>query len=65
MIFAKRIYLVKQYDGSVEYKTSIEYNTVTQLYTIGNHLVIVYQKDQNYQTDRHLITSLVRMEVEF
>ena len=60
MIFAKQIRVVDK-NGSV--KVHIY---VTQLYTIGNHVVIVSEEDKNsYTTDRYTVAELDRMEVQF
>lgn len=60
MIFAKQIRVV---DKSANVKVHIY---VTQMYTIGNHLVIVSEEDKNsYTTERYNVSELDRMEVQF
>ena len=59
-MFAKHIKVIN-IDNS-----EIEFTDITQLYTIGNFLVIVYEDSQKlYKTDRYPILTLARMEVEF
>ena len=59
-MFAKHIRVINN-DNS-----QVDYTDVTQLYTIGNFLVIVYEDNQKlYKTDRFPILTLARMEVEF
>lgn len=60
MILAKHILLTRKD------RTTISYNNITQLYTIGNHIVIVAEETTNiYTTERHVVKDLERMEVEF
>jgi hypothetical protein len=59
-MFAKHIKVIN-IDNS-----EIEFTDITQLYTIGNFLVIVYEDNQKlYKTDKFPILTLARMEVEF
>jgi len=63
MIFAKKLSIVQK-DG---YKKN--YTQVTQMYTVGNYLVISGEVEYvtliEITTDRYIIKDLERMEVEF